>query len=114
MKGTRMKRAIVIGAVIPGLCSSGAFAADMKIGVVSLQKCFEEYYKTKQADATLKDAAEAYNKERQQLISDFQKLQEERNKLVEEIAKPELSAAAKADKQKEADAKLTDLRKQKE
>jgi len=109
-----MKRAIVMGAVIMGMCSSGAFAVDIKLGVVSLQKCFEEYYKTKQADSTLKDAADAYNKERQQLIAEFQKLQEERNKLVEEIAKPELSAAAKAEKQKEADNKLTELRKQKE
>ena len=109
-----MKRAIVIGAVMMGLVTSGALAAEVKIGTVNLQKCFDEYYKTKQAEGTLKEAADAYNKERQQLIQEFQKLQEERGKLEEEMAKPELSATAKADKKKESDAKLNDLRKQKE
>lgn len=108
-----MKRAIVIGAVMMGLVTGSAFAADIKIGTVNLQKCFDEYYKTKQAEATLKEAADAYNKERVQLIQEFQKMQEERGKLEEEIAKPELSATAKADKKKESDAKLEDLKKQK-
>lgn len=108
-----MKKAIVLATMAAGLLAQGAFA-EMKIGVVNLQKAFEEYYKTKQADATLKEAAEAYNKERQQLIAEFQKVQEERTKLVEEINKPELSATAKAEKQKEAEAKLADLQKQKQ
>ncbi len=109
-----MKRTIVIAAAIIGLCVSGTHAAENKLGVANLQKCFEEYYKTKQADVTLKDAADAYNKERQQLIAEFQKLQEERSKLEEEIAKPELSAATKAEKKKESDTKLAELKKQKE
>ncbi len=109
-----MKKIILVGAAIVGLIAGGARAAELKVGVVNLQKCFEDYYKTKQADATLKDAAEAYNKERQQLIGEFQKVQEERNKLLEEINKPELSATAKAEKQKEAETKLADLRKQKD
>src|SRR5438105_15844903 len=108
-KGNRMKRAIVIGAATAALFAHSTLAADIKVGVVNLQKCFEEYYKTKSADITLKEAAEAYNKERQQLITEFQKLQEERNKLVEEINKPELSAAAKADNTKESEAKLAEL-----
>ncbi len=109
-----MKRAIVTAAILAGLCSSGSFAADFKLGVANLQKCFEEYYKTKQADATLKEAADAYSKERQQLIADFQKVQEERNKLIEEVSKPELSEAAKKEKNKEAETKLAELRKQKD
>jgi len=109
-----MKRTLLVGVTITALFAEGTFAAEFKVGVANLQKCFEEYYKTKQADVTLKEAAEAYNKERQQLISDFQKVQEERNKLVEEMNKPELSEAAKKEKSKEAETKLADLRKQKD
>lgn len=106
-----MKKVMIAAAVIAGLLSNGTFAADLKIGVVNLQRCFEEYYKTKQADSMLKEDAEAYNKERQERIGAFTKTSEERNKLLEEIKKPELSEAAKKDKEKESEAKLADLRK---
>lgn len=109
-----MKKMISMGAAWLLVATVPGFAADLKLGVVNLQKIFEEYHKTKQADSTLKEAADAYNKERQQLIGEFQKLQEDRNKLMEEINKPELSAKAKEEKTKEAETKLTDLRKQKE
>jgi len=108
-----MKRAILIAAVAAGLAVEG-WTAEMKIGTVNLAKCFEDYYKTKQADSTLKESGDAYVKERQALITDFQKLTEERNKLVDEMNKPELAAEKKAEKQKEAEAKLAELRKQNE
>ena len=109
-----MKRAIVAAGIIAGLYGNTVLAAEFKVGTANLQKCFEEYYKTKSAELTLKEAADAYNKERQQLINEFQKLQEERQKLVDESNKPELSKQAKEDKTKEAEAKLAELRKQNE
>lgn len=84
-------------------------SADLKIAVIDLSKAFDQYYKTKDAQAKLKVKQDGYQKEIQDLISDYQHMGEEAQKLDAAAKDPTLSADARADKAKALDAKKQDL-----
>ncbi len=63
------------------LLSSEAMSQGTKIAVVDMEKIFQQYYKTKVADATLKKQAELYKEYADKLGSSLQKLQEEFTRL---------------------------------
>jgi outer membrane protein len=83
--------------------------ADLKVGVVDLSKAFEEFYKTKDAQAHLKEKQDGYQKEIQDLVTDYQNMGQEAQQLDKQVNDPTLSPAAKADKQKALDQKKQDL-----
>ena len=83
--------------------------ADLKVAVVDLGKAFDGYYKTKDAQAKLKAKQDTYQKEVQDLITDYQHMGEEAQELDKAQNDPTLSAAARADKGKALDAKKQDL-----
>jgi outer membrane protein len=86
-----------------------ASAADSKIVVIDLNRAFNEYYKTPIADAKLKENAAAFNKERDEMIASFSKLNEQLKTLREEAERPELSPEARQERQKAIEAKLAEL-----
>src|SRR5476649_1905579 len=73
-------------------------SADLKIGVVDLSKAFDQFYKTKDAQAKLKEKQDGYQKEIQDLINDYQHMGEEAQALDKAQNDPTLSAQARQDK----------------
>lgn len=91
----------------PGIAS----AQGVKIGSVSLEKLYGEFYKTKIARKTFEESLSVYRKDRQQRIDDLQKLNEEYQKLREEAASQALTQEKRDLKAKAAGEKLGELRK---
>src|SRR5262245_54729754 len=58
-------------------------AADSKIGLVDLKRVFDGYYKTKQADAQLKERVADSEKVLKGMVDDYQKSQEDYKKLID-------------------------------
>jgi outer membrane protein len=84
-------------------------SADIKVAVIDLSKAFDSYYKTKDAQAKLKEKQDGYQKEIQDLITDYQHMGEEAQTLDKAVKDPTLSAAARDDKSKALDIKKQDL-----
>jgi outer membrane protein len=75
-----------------------ASAADYKIGVIDLAKSFSEYYKTKEAEALLKERMAGFQKEATDMRADYQKLVDEINKLKDEAQDKTLNETARKEK----------------
>src|SRR5476649_2487836 len=72
--------------------------ADLKIGVVDLEKTFDAYYKTKEASGHIDEKKAAYTKDIQDMVSDFQHMQDDAQKLYTAANDATLSQAARNDK----------------
>lgn len=92
---------------VGGAC---ALHADVKIGTVDMNKVFSDYTKTKDAQAKYADAEKTANADLNARVEGLKKSMEEINQLNAEIAKPELTAEAKASKTKECEAKVASAR----
>lgn len=90
--------------------SSGSALADVKIGLVDMNRIFSEFTKTKEAEKSLNDARAEAKKELDSRVEDYKKRLEEINKLNEELNKPELSKEAQGKKTKERDEKIGALK----
>jgi len=84
-------------------------SADLKVAVVDLSKAFDGYYKTKDAQARIKEKEDGFQKDVQDMKVDYDHMVEEANKLKDAVNDPTLSADARADKKKALDAKVQDL-----
>lgn len=84
-------------------------SADIKIAVVDLSKAFDQYYKTKDAQALLKQKQDTYQKEIQDLINDYERMGQEAQTLDKASQDPTLSTQARADKTTALNAKKQDL-----
>lgn len=85
---------------------------EVKFAFVDLDKAFNEFYKTKLADAQLKTQAEEFKTERKKLVDDFKKLQEGFDKLREEAQNTALNEDVRSAKKAEAEEKLVEIREQ--
>ena len=84
-------------------------SADLKIAVVDLSKAFDGYYKTKEAQAKLKEKQDVYQKEIQDQITDYQRMSGEAETLDKAQNDPTLSALARKDKSDALSAKKQDM-----
>jgi len=84
-------------------------SADLKIAVVDLSKAFDQYYKTKDAQALLKTKQDGYQKEIQDQINEYQRMGDEAQTLEKASQDPTLSAQARSDKATALQAKKQDL-----
>ena len=101
---------LTIAAVALGTAFLGGSAqAEVKVGTIDMKQVFDTYYKTKDAEGKINEARTQAKKELDERLDSFNKAQEEAKKLNEEANKPELSAAAKADKSKLLNEKLQAL-----
>ena|ERR1700677_5383194 len=91
------------------LASFSFASADLKIAVVDLSKAFDAYYKTKDAQSHLREKQDGYQKEVQDLITDYQNMGTEATALDKQTKDPTLTQATRDDKQKALDAKKQDL-----
>ncbi len=89
--------------------ATGAQAQELKVGTVDLNKIFDAYYKTAEAKQRVAEQENAYKKERQAKMDDYQKLGEELNKLREEATNGALAPEVREQKKKALEAKVSDL-----
>ena len=84
-------------------------SADLKVAVVDLNKVFEQYYKTKDENDRLKVKEQGYQKQLTDLVTNYQLMGEEAQKLDAQVKDLTLSQAARDDKAKALEAKKQDL-----
>ena len=107
-----MKQLIVSLSVATALCSfaSSSALAQMKVGIVDMNKVFTSYYKTKDAEARLNDARAQAKTDLDGRLETFKSNMEAINKLEADAKKPELTP----DKQQAAirtrDEKINEVR----
>lgn len=106
----RSSTAIALAALLATVFVPAALCAETRIGVVDLKKIFEGYWKTKQADAQLKDRAADLDKSRKSLIEDFQKANEEYKKLVESTSDQAISGEERDKRKSTAEKKLMEIK----
>lgn len=84
--------------------------AQGKIGTIDLRRVFDEYYKTKAADATLKDRAGDLDKERKALLDQYQKSTEDYKKALDDANNQAVSADEREKRKKTAEGKLLEIK----
>jgi len=104
-----MKKTVltVIACVALGLSAS---AAEQKIATIDLRKVFDNYWRTKQADANLKEQAAELEKESKAMVEQLRKNDEKYRKLVEGANDQALSQTERDKRKKEAENELLGLR----
>jgi outer membrane protein len=106
-----MKKFLLL-ALAAGLAFPAASFAQgtLKIGTVDMQRAFKEYNKTKDAEAKVNDAKNAAKKEFDDRTEGYKKALDEINKLNQQLDAPALSADAKAQKAKDRDEKIANIK----
>ncbi|MBU4488237.1 MAG: OmpH family outer membrane protein [Candidatus Omnitrophica bacterium] len=100
MKALKVFLAVVLLSAFIFFQAAPVLAKDIKIGYVSLGKAFDEYGKTKEADAVLEKKSNEKEKEREKMVNEISKLRDELELLNEK---------SKKDKQVVIDDKLKKL-----
>jgi outer membrane protein len=85
-------------------------SAQQKMATIDLRKVFDNYWRTKQADANLKDQAADLEKERKVMVDQFTKAEEGYNKLLEAAKDPAISTPEREKRKKDAENELLGLR----
>ena len=106
----RTSAAVALAVLLSTVLVPMTVCAEIKIGVVDLKKVFEGYWKTKQADAQLKDRAADLDKARKSLIEDFQKANEEYKKLIEGTNDQAISGEERDKRKSAAEKKLMEIK----
>jgi len=99
----------VILASILGLAALPA-SAQPKVGTVDMKKLFDNYWKTKLADANLRDRGAEFDKKRKEMIDDASKVQKDYNAFLESSNDQAVSAAEREKRKKSAENKFLELK----
>jgi outer membrane protein len=95
--------------LVLALSGASALAAD-KTATIDLRKVFDNYWKTKEADAALKDKASEMDKQNKSMMDDYKKATEEYQKLIASANDQAVSADERAKRKQAADAKVLELK----
>jgi len=104
-----MKKLLPFLAVIIALGTTPAFA-QMKVGIVDMNKVFTSYYKTKDAETRLNDARAQAKTDLDSRLETLKSNMEVINKLEADTKKPELAADKKEAAIKQRDEKINEVR----
>lgn len=85
-------------------------SAQTKIATIDLRRVFDEYYKTKSADATLKDRAGDLDKENKALMEQYKKVTEDYKKALDDANNQAVSADEREKRKKSAEGKLLEIK----
>ena len=109
-----MKFRTWILALAAGLAlTAGAAGPDTgSVKFIDLDKVFNEYYKTKLADAQLKEQAEEFNQERAKLVESYEAMQKDFNEARDQSSSPALGDDARTKLRTQAEEKLIEIREQ--
>ena len=107
-----MKTTFALSSIVLSLLFVGATGAQaqIKVGVVDMNKVFSAYYKTKDAENKINDAREVAKKELDDRMESHKELLDEINQLNKDIDNPALSAPTKADRKKKVEDKIQQVR----
>ncbi len=92
------------------LCTALPAVAQEKIATVDLRKVFDGYWKTKQANAALKERGDEMEKELKGLVADFESGKQEYQTLLESANDQAASITERERRKKKAEDKLKSLR----
>ena len=111
MNDSILKRTVTLIAALAllNVLSLTAVAQSQKIAVVDMKKAFDSYYKTKQAEAQIKERAAESDKVYKNMIEDYKKANEEYKKLIDSSNDQAVSAEERDKRKKSAETKLLDL-----
>lgn len=84
--------------------------AQSKTAIIDLKKVFDNYWKTKEADASLKERASDMDKQYKNLAEDWGKSRDEYQKLVATSNDQAVSPDERAKRKKSADTKMLELK----
>lgn len=91
------------------LAATSAAHAQNKIATIDLKRVFDSYWKTQQADTTLREKATEFEKKNKTMVEDYQKSAEEYKKLLDSANDAAVSAEEKEKRKKTAETKLLEL-----
>lgn len=97
-------------AVVFCFCLAGPALAQSRIATVDLRKLFDNYWRTKQADAVLKDQAADMDKEHKGFVDDWTKAKEDYQKLLTSANDQAVSAEERDRRKAAAEKKLLDIK----
>ncbi|MDD5140883.1 MAG: OmpH family outer membrane protein [Verrucomicrobiales bacterium] len=104
---------IILRTVLPALLLmtflSGSALADTKIGTVDLRKLFDNYWKTKTAQAAIQERASQLDKDDKSLKEDLKKGSDEYQKLLLQVNDQGISTDERERRKQAADDKLKQL-----
>jgi len=100
---------VVAAVLLISVTSSSAWAQG-RIVTINLQKVFEKYWKTKQAELELKSRADDMEKEHKNMLNDWTKAREDHQHLLSAANDQSASADEREKSKKAADAKLKYLK----
>jgi outer membrane protein len=105
-----MKKFILI--LIAGcVFAAGATAADaQRIATVDLRRVFDNYWRTKQADAKLKEDAADLEKDSKMMVDQYRKGEVDYKKLLDGANDPAISTAEREKRKQDAENELINLR----
>jgi outer membrane protein len=104
MKTLRLKFLVPLACLV--LLALASPAAEPKIATIDLAKVFSDYYKTKLADAAIKEEITGLEKDRKAYIEDLQKAGDDYKKAIDEANNQAVSAEEREKRKKEAEGKL--------
>lgn len=106
-----MKRFLCTSLV--GLCLLGfgslRIEAQTRIALIDLEKVFDNYWKTKKADANIKEQAGTFLKERKKMTDDYEKAKQEYKKLLDSANDQIVSSEERDKRKKAAEGKLIEM-----
>jgi outer membrane protein len=104
----------LLGKIIPGLLLvsllSGSAYGQGRLATVDLRKLFDGYWKTKKADAQLKERASDMEKEHKTMLDDWKKGKEDYSSLLADANNQVLSPEERDKRKKSAEDKLKQLK----
>ncbi|MBM3883468.1 MAG: OmpH family outer membrane protein [Verrucomicrobia bacterium] len=106
---TKLSKPVLATMALCGLLSLAA-QAQPKIATINLKSVFDGYWKTKQADVTIKDRQGDYEKERTKMVDDYQRANEEYRKLSDSASDQAVSADERDKRKKAAESKLLEIK----
>ena len=100
---------LVPGLLLVSLLSGSAWGQG-RIATVDLRKLFDNYWKTKQADAALKDRAADIEKDHKTMLDDWKKAKDEYQTLLGEANNQTLSLEEREKRKKSAEDKFKQIK----
>ena len=88
-----------------------AATAQGKVGIIDLRKVFDDYHKTRTADARLKDQAADLDKERKAMMDQYQKSTDDYKAALDGANDQAVSVDEREKRKKTAESKLLDIKK---
>jgi outer membrane protein len=105
-----MKKHLIIPvlSLILSLAFAGTASAELKIGTVDMKKIFETYWRTKEAETKMSETRAVLKRDLDERMEKRKELQDQIEKLNDDVKKPELSKDTATKKMKERDDKIAE------